>query len=264
MVPVKNCQFISQKDALMNKLINIDGKIVSSDQFIKFLRLSNEFSNLIEIFIRDKITVHAAKKRGIMVTLDEIQRTADDFRRNSGLYLARDTREWMKRSGITPKEFESFITEHVYKKKLIAALVNNEAVENYFLLNSAKYDIAKIKSFTVRTKEKAREIMALLAESPERFDEFALEDFLYYDDASGQIRKVQRSALPDETGAKIFSATKGDILGPFKADEDDLYEIIQVISVYIAKLDNSTKEKIAEAIYDEWVAERLKEHSVLY
>ncbi len=250
----------------MNKLVNIDGRTVSPDQFIKFLKLSNEFPGLIERFISGKITVNAAKKKGIKVTIDEIQRAADDFRRCSGLYLARDTREWMKQSGISTKEFESFITEHVYKKKLVSALVNNASVERYFMDNSSKFDTAIIKRIAVQSEERATEIMEMLAVNPERFEAVATEDALYevLNSIDRQATSVQRFALSDEIASKVFRAKPGDIIGPFQQEESDLFEIIKVISLKEANLDDSTEKIISEAIYEEWVEERLKEHTVLY
>ncbi|MCP4352599.1 MAG: hypothetical protein GY795_44645 [Desulfobacterales bacterium] len=250
----------------MDKLVNIDGKTVSSDQFIKFLKLSNEFPGLIGRFISGKITVHAAKKKGIKVTIDEIQRAADDFRRCSGLHLARDTREWMKLSGITSKEFESFITEHVYKKKLVSVIVNNDSVEQYFMNNSTKFDTANIKRITIESEERAIEIMEMLAVNPERFEAVATEDALYevLNSTERQVSTVQRFALSDATASKVFNAKPGDIIGPFQQEEGDMFEIVKVISLKEACLDDSTEKIIAEAIYEEWVEERLKEHNVLF
>lgn len=46
----------------MSTLLKIDEEAISADQFIKFLKFSNEFSELMKKLIRNKVTVHAAKK----------------------------------------------------------------------------------------------------------------------------------------------------------------------------------------------------------
>lgn len=191
---------------------------------------------------------------------------ADDFRRCIGLHRAKETHEWIERIGITPEDFETFITEHVFKKKMIDTLTTEEAVAAYFNLNAPRFDTADIKHIVVEGREKAMEFIALLDEEPENFDEFAREYSL--DDETkntgGYIPEVRRGILPDEVEAKVFNASADDILGPFQVGEEELYEIIRVTAIHPARLDKSAREKISEAIYDEWLNERLKEHSVRF
>ncbi|QTA89934.1 peptidylprolyl isomerase [Desulfonema magnum] len=250
----------------MSTLLKIDEEAISADQFIKFLKFSNEFSELMKKLIRNKVTVHAAKKRGITVSTEEVQQMADDFRRCIGLHRAKETHEWIERIGITPEDFETFITEHVFKKKMIDTLTTEEAVAAYFNLNAPRFDTADIKHIVVEGREKAMEFIALLDEEPENFDEFAREYSL--DDETkntgGYIPEVRRGILPDEVEAKVFNASADDILGPFQVGEEELYEIIRVTAIHPARLDKSAREKISEAIYDEWLNERLKEHSVRF
>lgn len=242
----------------------IDDEVISGAQFIKFLKFSNEFPDLIKRFIRGKVTVHAAKKRGVEVSTEEVQEAADNFRRCLGLHRAKETQEWLDRMGITEDEFETFMTEHVYKKKMTDILVTQETVKKYFQLNSPKFDTVDIRHIVVESMEKARELTALLAEEPESFDELA-KTYSIDDETNhigGQIPGVQRGHLPDEIDAKIFNASPGDILGPLQLDGEDIYEIIQISAMHPAKLEDDTKEKISQAIYEEWLEERLKEHRV--
>ena len=44
--------------------------------------------------------------------------------------------------------------------------------------------------------------------------------------------------------------------------DEDLCEIILIAAKKTAKLDDSTKTKIGELLYDEWLAARVKEHAV--
>ncbi|OQX26084.1 MAG: hypothetical protein BWK80_12210, partial [Desulfobacteraceae bacterium IS3] len=104
---------------LMNTVAKINDEIITTDQFIKFLKFSNEFNDLMERLIRNKITVHAAKKMGMSVSVEEIQDAADDFRRCMGMHRAKDTQNWMDNIGISSEEFESFMSEHVYRKKIL-------------------------------------------------------------------------------------------------------------------------------------------------
>ncbi len=248
----------------MNPLIRIDDEIITTDHFIKFLKLTNEFPDLMERLIRNKITVHAAKKKGIEISAEELQQAADDFRRCLGLHRTKDTYEWMERIGIAPEEFESFITEHIYKKKMVDIIVNDEAVERYFQLNSPEFDTADIQHIVVEGEDKAKELIELLNEQPEDFPDFVKEYSIDDEtrDVGGKLKELQRGVLPNEIEARIFNARQGDIIGPFKLEGEDIYEIIQVKEIKSAELNDSTKEKITELLYDKWLQERMKDHCI--
>jgi len=248
----------------MTTVIKIDDEAISAEQFVKLLKFSDEFSELAEKIVRNKLTVHAAKKRGIKVSADEVQQETDDFRRYLGLHRAKNTQEWMDRVGISLDELENLMTERVYKKKMVKTISTDEAVEEYFKLNSPKFDTVELKHIIVNNEGEAKELMAMLEDEPENFDKFAGEHSLDNEtkDSGGRIGSVQRGSLPNEIDAKVFNAAEKDIIGPFRMEGDELYEIIQVIKKRSAKLDDSLKMKVSDAIYNEWLGARMQEHSV--
>jgi len=248
----------------MNTVAKINDEIITTDQFIKFLKFSNEFNDLMERLIRNKITVHAAKKMGMSVSVEEIQDAADDFRRCMGMHRAKDTQNWMDNIGISSEEFESFMSEHVYRKKILDTILNHENTEKYFRLNAPKFDTADICHIVVEGEEKAKELMALLEEEPENFDEFVKE---YSSDdetrfTGGRITGISRGILPPEMDAKVFNSTPGEIAGHFRVNGSEVYEIIRITEVKTASQE-SVKEKISETMYDEWLEKQMKEHTVL-
>jgi peptidylprolyl isomerase len=249
---------------MMNTIAKINDEIITTDQFIKFLKFSNEFPDLMERLIRNKVTVHAAKKMGMSVSVEEVQDAADDFRRCIGLHRAKDTQQWMDKIGISDEEFESFITEHVYRKKILETFLNHETIETYFRLNAPKFDTADICHIVVDGGEKAKELMALLEEEPERFDEF-VKEYSSDDetrDIGGRITGIRRGILPPEIDAKVFNASAGEIAGPFRVNGSEVYEIIRIAEVNTASQE-SVKEKIAETMYDEWIEKQMKEHTIV-
>jgi peptidylprolyl isomerase len=248
----------------MTTVIKIDDESVSAEDFVKYLKLTNEFPDLIDKLIRAKVTVQAAKKQGIQVTSEEVQQSADDFRRYVELNRAKDTQEWMDEMGVNLDDFENFITEQIFKRKVLEKLTTDEAIQEYFKLNSPKFDKADIKRIVVEGQGKAKELCAMLEDDPESFDEMVKEHSL--DDETkatgGLIGNVSRGALPDEVDAKVFNAEAGDIIGPFQIEDEDLYEILQITAFRAAELDDATNVDIGEIIYNEWLAERMKDHSV--
>jgi parvulin-like peptidyl-prolyl isomerase len=249
----------------MTVAIKINDEVISAEQFVNILKMSNEFPLLAEKIIRDKITVQEAKKKGIRVSTDEVQQEADDFRRVLALHRAKDTQEWMDKRGLTLDEFEAFVTERIFKKKMVETIANEPAVEEYFKLNSPKFDSVDIRHIVVDTEAKAKELLSLLGEEPESFAELAKEHSLDSETrkTGGQIGGVRRGVLPDEVSAKVFNASVGDVVGPLELGDGYFYEIIQVTAVNPAALDDSTKEEIGELLYSEWLDARLQEHSVV-
>ncbi|MDY6837284.1 MAG: peptidylprolyl isomerase [Thermodesulfobacteriota bacterium] len=248
----------------MSTAIKINDEVVSAEQFINILKMSNEFPLLAEKVIRDKITVQEAKKKGISVSTEEVQQEADDFRRVAALHRAKDTQEWMDQRGLTLDEFEIFVTERIYKKKMVETITSEQSIEEYFKLNSPKFDSADIRHIVVDSEAKAKELMSLLSEDPEGFGELAKEHSLDNETrkTGGQIGGLRRGVLPDEVSAKVFNASAGDVVGPLELGDGYFYEIIQVTAVNPASLDDSTKEEIGELLYNDWLEARLQEHSV--
>ena len=79
----------------MTAIVRIDDEVVDVGEFVRLLKLTGQFDSLIEQIVRDKLTVHAAKKHGMVVTADEIQTRADQFRRMRGLHRATDMNKYL-------------------------------------------------------------------------------------------------------------------------------------------------------------------------
>ena len=248
----------------MNPVLQIDDEYISAEEFIGFLKLNNEFPDLMDKLIRNKITVHAAKKKGITVSREDMQQAADDYRRCFGLHRAKETQEWMDSIGITPEDFEAFIAEMVYRKKMNDAILSQESVEEYFRLNAPLFDTADIRHIVVQSEAKAREIIALLEEEPERFEEFVLKYSL--DDESkaigGSLTGIRRGMLPPEIEDRVFNGAENEIIGPYTLNGNQLYEIIRIITVHRASLNDTVREKISETVFENWLAQRFGEHRI--
>jgi hypothetical protein len=139
----------------MNTILKINDETIDSEQFIKILKLTNEFPDLLENLIKDKVTVHEAKKSGISVSTEEVQKAVDEFRRYAGLHRAKDTQEWLDDQSLTLDDFETFMTERLYKNKAVASITTDEAIEEYFKLNSPRFEKVDIKHIVVESKAQA-------------------------------------------------------------------------------------------------------------
>src|SRR5690242_9171655 len=67
--------------ASMSGIVRIDDEVITTDDFIRTLKLSGQFEGLVEQMVRDRLTARAARQAGLQLKPEQIQERADDFRR---------------------------------------------------------------------------------------------------------------------------------------------------------------------------------------
>lgn len=247
----------------MSGIVKIDNDIFTTDNLITLLKLNGRFEGLMEDVLKDKLAVHAAKKRGIALTDDEIQERADQFRRAHGLQRAKDTNDYLNTLGVSLEDFEEFITDMLYQEKMLEQVGTDPAIEEYFQLNSPRFDSIKISHILMDSEGGAKEMYSVLSDDPESFADMARE----HSDADtaesgGYIGKVTRGSLQGDVEAKVFNAEAGDLLGPFPSGDGTYFEIFRVDEKNPAQLDEDTAAEIRTALRDEWLAGRAREHRI--
>jgi parvulin-like peptidyl-prolyl isomerase len=247
----------------MTAIVRIDEEVVDVAEFIRLLKLTGQFESLIEQLVRDKLTVHAAKKQGITVSPDEIQQRADQFRRVRGLHRATDMNQYLDALNVSLDEFESFITDGLFQEKMLDQVGNEAAIEEYFSLNSPKFDAIEVSHIVLDSEGKAKEMISYLNDDPESFAEMAREHSIADTrEAGGVIGKVLRGSLKPDIEAKIFNAQVGDLLGPFPSPDRSCYEIFAVTAKYPATLDADVAAEVRRLLREGWLIARSQEHVI--
>jgi hypothetical protein len=150
-------------------VITVDGKKFSGQDFITYLKLNNEFDDIVERMVRDKVTVCAGAKKGFAVSNEELQENADNLRRHVGLHRAKDTQAWLDEQNLTLDDFETHITDMVMKRKVQEDVVTDAAIEAYFQQHSPKFDTVDLKQIALDNESKAKEMAALLEDDADLF-----------------------------------------------------------------------------------------------
>lgn len=247
----------------MNDLLKIDDEVITAGDFIKLLKFTGRFDELMEDIVKDKLTVHAARKQGIAVTPEEIQERADQLRRVRGLHRAVDMNRYLDVTGITLDDFEQFIIEMLLHEKMSKQIGNDEAVEEYFSLNSPKFDSIEVSHIVLDSEGKAREIMAILEDDPESFADMAREHSISdTSEDGGYIGRVLRGSLKTEIESRVFNASEGDLLGPFPSEDETCFEIFTINAKQSSTLNDDTVEEVRRLLKDEWIAARAREHVI--
>ena len=247
----------------MTTIVRIDDEVIGTEDFVRILKLTGRFESLMEEIVRDRLTVHAAKKAGIPVSPEEIQERADQFRRVLGLHRAADMNNYLDAQHVSLDEFEDFIVDGLYHEKMMQRVGSDKAVEEYFKLNSPRFDSIEVSHIVLETEGQAKEMMSLLSDEPESFAELAREHSIADTrEQGGLIGKVLRGSLKTEVEAKVFNASAGDLLGPFPAGDRSFYEIFLVNAKNPARLDEDTAAEVRRLLREEWLAARAQDHVI--
>jgi parvulin-like peptidyl-prolyl isomerase len=247
----------------MTAIVRIDDEVVGTEEFVRRLKLTGQFESLIEEVVRDTLTVVTAKKRGIAVATEEIQERADQFRRVRGLHRATDMNRYLDALAVSLDEFEAFVMDSLYREKMMEQVCSAKAVEQYFKLNSPKFDSIEVSHIVLDTEGKAKEMVALLRDDPTSFADMAREHSIASTrEQGGVIGKVLRGSLRTDVEAKVFSAAVGDLLGPFPSSDRSVYEIFLVNAKKPAVLDEETAAEVRRLLREEWLSARVQEHVI--
>ena len=247
----------------MTTIVKIDGYAIDLAEFMRTLKLTGQFEGLLEQFVRDRLAALGARKSGIQVSEQEIQERADQFRRVRGLHRASDTNKFLDAMRISLDEFEAFITDSLYQEKMMHSVSSDQAVRGYFKLNSPRFDSIEVSHIVLDSEGKAKEMIAVLREDPDSFDEMAREHSTAETrEQSGLIGKVLRGSLRTDVEAKVFSAAAGDLLGPFASGDRTTFEIFRVNAKHPARLDDDTATEVRRLLREEWFRARAQEHII--
>ena len=247
----------------MTNVVKIDGDAIDLAEFVRTLKLTGQFEALLEQFVRDRLTVLGAKRAGLRVSEAEIQERADQFRRVRGLHRASDTNKYLDAMRISLDEFEAFILDSVYQEKMLGKICDDQSVRGYFKLNSPKFDSIEVSHIVLDSESKAKEMMAVLRDDPDSFDEMAREHSIADTrERGGLIGKVLRGSLRSDVEAKVFNAAAGDLLGPFTPGDRTTFEIFRVNAKHPARLDDDTATEVRRLLREEWLRARAREHVI--
>ncbi len=247
----------------MAELARIEQQTISTDDVVKSLQFGGRFTSLLEDVVRDKLVVHVAVKSGITVTDDEIQERADQLRRILGLHRAADMLDYLERMRVTVDDFEQYVREMLLHEKKEKEITADNLVEEYFRLNSPKFDAVEVAHIVVRSEGAAHELVAILEDEPERFAELAQEHSVADTKQNGGvIGRVTRGGLESEVESKIFNSDVEEALGPYESADGDSFEIYMVMAKHPAELDEPTRRSVRKQLFDDWVAATARETDI--
>jgi hypothetical protein len=86
-------------------------------EVVDYLRITDAFLPNLRKVVERKITADAAKKQGLKVSNQELQKVADAFRSLNGLTTAKETEKWLATNGLSLESFEEFFETNILISK---------------------------------------------------------------------------------------------------------------------------------------------------
>jgi len=142
-------------------------------------------------------------------------------------------------------------------------VLGDEAVRAFFKLNSPRFDSIEVSHIVLDSEGKAKEMISVLRDDPDSFDEMAREHSIADTrEHGGLIGKVLRGSLRGDVEAKVFNAAAGELLGPFASSDRTTFEIFRVNMKHPAKLDDDTATEVRQLLREDWLRARAQEHVI--
>jgi putative peptide maturation system protein len=202
--------------------------------------------------VREELTRHPVE-----LSIDDLQRASDAFRRTHRLYTTADYDRWMARRGLSPAQFESLVNDHAEVAALKRRLTAGE-VPTFFEAHREAFDVACVAEIVCEDRADAARTCSDIAAGRRDFYDVAQTCFVAANPgentASPLFRTVRRGLEPAPWVHAIFEAAPGTVLGPLELG--GAYAAIKVLSVAAARLDEPTRVEVQRQLFARWLGER--------
>ncbi len=225
---------------------------VSPDDILDHIKLACQIPNVLESIATRKIIEQEAKKAGIQIGLEELQRAADSLRLANQLLKAEDTWAWLEKYHLSLDDFEAIAENNLLSAKLANHLFADKA-EQFFYAHQLDYIAAVTYEVVLDDEDLALELFYALQEGEISFQQIARQYI-----QNTEIRRAGgyqgirlRTDFRPEIAAAIFAANPPQILKPITTPKG--VHIIAVEEIIKPQLDEQRRLKIIGDLFTNWL-----------
>ena len=241
--------------------------VVNGDRFglpdvLRSARVSDGL-RMYEDFARQRLIEQLARREGVSVDEDVVQKAVDDWRYRNHLESVDDTEAWLASRGVTLEDVAEQLECGLLEDGL-ARRVTEGRVDRYFAEHRLDFDEAEVYRILASDRDVAAEIRDQVADEGE---DFYLLARLYSEDddsrpAGGYVGRLRRRDLPKGVAPLVFAGNPGDTVGPLKVP--DGHALYLVREVYRAALDDTVREEIQKRLFSEWMRRGLQSADIAF
>jgi putative peptide maturation system protein len=245
--PLRGVQRRRERD-----LVRVNRETVDVMSAMAVIDIMRDKAQVMAQLVRQCLIQGAVRDRALEVSDGEVEPVVDRFRRRRGLYGIEQTHEWLAQRGMTPEDLYTLLAGEAAKIKLREEIAEGR-IEEYFASHEREFDTARLARLRVRSEEEAGRLYDKLSAGELDFFEAAQRQFLgdVRPSTSELLVVVRREEMPHAYSDAIFRAGAGELLGPFQ--NGDEYEIVRVLQISRAKIDEDTREAVKDRLFEEWL-----------
>lgn len=217
---------------------------------LKKLHLKGHLAPMIREAIADQVVQEEARRAGLEVSAQELQKAADAFRRRQGLHAAAAMRVWLSERELSLDDFEAGLEEDLLAARL-RKHVTADQVDRYWQAHQADYERLRLALVMVGREELARELATQVRDDGCELADVVRDHGLPLS-REDRFRKDLHGPLAD----MLAAAPIGQLVGPVATARDFTLAVIEERRP--AELDKATRLVIQHDLFDAWLVERLK------
>ena len=238
-------------------LVRVNANVLQVDQAMACLDFIWDEAPIIERLVNMCLVQEELDREPIILSDIELQEAMDKFRTAKKLFRAEDTLRWLERHGMSHEKLERFVSDNAILVKLRDRIVGDQ-IEDYFRQHPGDFDTATIARLKVADESQSRELAEQIRSG--RQDFFAAAQRRYCEAVErGEASQpdlfavVERHQTEPALRDPLFAATTGQLVGPVPVDAG--FELIRVLAIQSANLEDRTRTAIKEILFANWLAE---------
>jgi parvulin-like peptidyl-prolyl isomerase len=225
---------------------------VSAEDVLQQVKLSGQLAAIQESISIRRIIQKTAAEKGIEVTSEEVQVSADEFRKVNNLQRAENTLAWLQQRGLAVEDFEAMIHFSILQSKLAKHLFTDQ-VDAYFAAHQLEYMKVSLYEVILEDEDVALELFYSLKEEEITFFEIAQQ---YIQDTElrrrGAYRGIlKRAELSVEISSAVFASAPPQLLKPILSANG--IHLIYVEEILSPELNEKVQNEILFSLFSEWL-----------
>jgi parvulin-like peptidyl-prolyl isomerase len=254
---------VPSKDQISNELIAQHGPYsVTVRDLLKELKYQTSL-RFVDEAVHRLIVLKAIEEHGIDLDEDAVYDYMEQYREERDLYSEEEIDSWLKRNHLNDDEFYELCKYEASVTALREKLFPEEKLLEAFAYRKIELEEVELYHIIAPDVDLAKEIIAQ-AEEGEMFFEMARKYSTEEETKKlcGYIGRTKRSDLRAEIEAAVFSAKKGEIVGPFKGSRG--YHLYLIDEIHPATFNERTKTLLRSELFAQFLMSKLGAHETVF
>ena len=229
---------------------------VSVDAFLLRLHRQGRLISLLHDVAAAVVIESHARSRDIELADVELQRAADHFRLRHGLASAEATQRWLNHQNWASYDFQAAIEQELLREKL-AEVLTGDRISEVFESDPGRFKKIHLHQIVAASEDAAMELKQQIEYEGADFLELARTHSLADSQVNGgDLGQLRMDQLPGYLTPLIPADPLGKLIGPVAGGTG--FHLYHIEAVYPGELDHHTRTSIREQLFEEWLAEQMK------